>query len=71
MLLISATIAAKATKAKGFVGFIPLGNGYWDQVYVPYECPYSGYGCKYTDYVEHRQYQVYEQDGNNYYPIQP
>jgi hypothetical protein len=69
LLVMSAAITAKATKAKAFIGYINLGSS-WTTVYVPYDCPYSGYGCRYTDYTG-ASYQVYQQVGNQYFPLKP
>jgi len=69
LLIIGAAGAAKATKARDFIGYIHY-NGAYIQVYVPFECPFTGYGCTYT-YWNGLSYQVYLQSGLLFYPIRP
>ncbi len=67
--MISAAGAAKATKARDFIGYINYGGAYV-QVYVPFDCPFTGWGCTYT-YWNGVSYQVYLQSGLQFYPVRP
>ena len=69
VLIVAAAGAAKATKAKSFIGFIYSGGAYLP-VYVPYNCPDVGSGCIYVA-PNGRSYQVYTQSGLYFYPLQP
>lgn len=69
LLIIGAAGAANATRARDFIGYIYY-NGAYVQVYVPFDCQYSGYGCTYT-YYNGLSYQVYLQSGLTFYPVRP
>jgi hypothetical protein len=69
LLIIGAACAAKATKARDFIGYIYSGGAYV-QVYVPFDCPYTGYGCTYTNW-NGTSFQVYLQSGLLFYPVRP
>jgi hypothetical protein len=69
ILFIAAAGAAKATKARAFIGYI-YNAGAYSPVYVPYDCPDVGYGCYYVA-PNGRTYQVYMQSGVQFYPLQP
>ena len=68
-LTFTAAGAARATKARDFTGYIYVAGAY-TPVYVPYDCPYSGYGCTYTTYNGYI-YQVYQHSGLSYLPVRP
>ncbi|RFM35009.1 DUF6520 family protein [Chitinophaga silvisoli] len=67
-LILGAAGAARATKARDFYGYIYL-NGAWTQIYIPYECPYNGWGCTYPH--NGVVYQIYLQSGITFYPLKP
>ena len=69
VLIFAAAGAAKATKARDFMGYVYY-NGAYTVVYVPYDCPESGYGCLYTSW-NGVHYQVYMQSGIQFYPVKP
>lgn len=69
VLIFAAAGAAKATKARDFIGYINYAGAYM-QVYVPYQCPTTGYGCTYTTGNGYT-FQVYLQDGLRLYPVRP
>lgn len=69
LLVIGAAGAARATKAREFIGYINV-DGNYIQVYVPYSCPFTGIGCTYfspTGYA----YQVYLRNGLLFYSLKP
>lgn len=67
-LILGAAGAAKATKARDFIGYIYV-NSAWMEIYVPFDCPFTGWGCTYS-YIG-ISYQVYYQAGVNFYPLRP
>ncbi|SEW38882.1 hypothetical protein SAMN05428988_4939 [Chitinophaga sp. YR573] len=69
LLTLGAAGAAHATKAKAFMGYVYSG-GVYTSVYVPYDCPETGYGCIYTSW-NGNTYQVYMQSGIQFYPVKP
>lgn len=69
LLIMGAAGAAQATKARDFNGYIYY-RGAWMQIYIPFECPFNGWGCTYTFY-DGITYQVYLQSGLTFYPIRP
>lgn len=67
-LILGAAGAARATKARDFYGYI-YQYGAWTQIYIPYECPYNGWGCTYA--YNGVVYQIYLQSGITFYPLKP
>lgn len=69
ILVIAASGAAMATKARSFIGYIESG-GVYSAVYVPYNCPETGPGCIYTAW-NGQAFQVYILSGLRFTPVRP
>lgn len=65
----AAISAAYAMRARDFIGYIGLGGGLYSVVYVPFDCPETGWGCLYT--TNSHTYQLYTLSGIRMNPVMP
>ncbi|SFF08321.1 hypothetical protein SAMN05518672_115120 [Chitinophaga sp. CF118] len=69
ILIMAATGAAVATRAKSFFGFI-VNAGVYHTVLISFDCPETGKGCIYTSW-DYATFQVYTLSGIKLIPRKP